>query len=75
MDMVGRQHVKVFSSMDLMKGYHQVKMEASSKHKTAFICHQGLYQYRHMPFGLTNAPAMFQRLMGKLFSGIVFLFT
>jgi len=69
MDMVGRQHAKVLSSLDLMKGYHQVKMEESSKHKTAFISHQGLYQYRRMPFGLTNAPAIFQRLMGKLFSG------
>ena len=41
--------------MDLMKGYHQVKMEDKSKNKTAFICHLGLFQYRCMPFGLNNA--------------------
>ena len=61
MDMVGRQHARVFSSLDLMKGYHQVTMEESSKPKTAFICHLGLYQYRCMSFGLTDAPATFQR--------------
>ena len=68
-DMVGKRHAKVFSSLDLMRGYHQVQMEEESKPKTAFTCHLGLYQYRRMPFGLTNAPATFQRLMGKLFGG------
>lgn len=58
-DMVGKKHAKVFSSLDLMKGYHQVKVEEKSKPKTAFTCHLGLYQYRRMPFGLTNAPATF----------------
>ena len=68
-DAIGRRQGKYFSTMDLMKGYHQVKMEDQSKHKTAFTCHLGLFQYRRMPFGLTNAPATFQRLMNKLFSG------
>ena len=68
-DAIGRRQGKYFSTMDLMKGYHQVKMEDQSKHKTAFTCHRGLFQYRRMPFGLTNAPATFQRLMNKLFTG------
>ena len=45
-DMVGKRHAKVFSSLDLMRGYHQVQMEEESKPKTAFTCHLGLYQYR-----------------------------
>ena len=68
-DMVGRNKPRVFTSLDLMCGYYQVKMAESSKHKTAFVCHLGQYQYRRMPFGLTNVPATFQRLMSQLFSG------
>jgi len=69
MDMVGKRRATIFSSLDLMKGYHQVRMEENSKLKIAFTCHLGLYQYRRMPFGLTNTPATFQRLMGRLFGG------
>ena len=68
-DMVGRNKPKIFTSLDLMRGYHQVKMDEDSKHKTAFVCHMGLFQFRRMPFGLTNAPATFQRLMSQLFAG------
>ena len=68
-DTVGKCQGKYFTSLDSMKGYHQVKMAEGSKDKTAFTCHQGLFQYRKMPFGLTNAPATFQRLMATLFAG------
>ena len=68
-DAIGRRKGKVFSSLDLMKGYHQVRMADTSKWKTAFTCHMGLFQYRYMPFRLTNAPATFQRLLNQLFQG------
>ena len=68
-DMIGRCRGQIFTTLDLMKGYHQIKMSPESKDKTAFTCHLGLFQYKRMPFGLTNAPATFQRLMNKLFSG------
>ena len=68
-DMVGRCKATVFSALDLMKGYHQVKMTQGDKEKTAFICPNGLFQYRRMPFGLTNALATFQRLITSLFVG------
>ena len=68
-DMVGRNKPKIFTSLDLMRGYHQVKMDEDSKHKTAFVCHMGLFQFCRMPFGLTNAPATFQRIMSQLFAG------
>ena len=66
-DRVDACKAKVFSVLDLMKGYHQVKVRDEDKQKTTFVCHQGLYQYRRMPFGLTNAPVTFQRLIDKLF--------
>ena len=73
-DAIGNQKAKYFSTLDLMRGYHQVKMEDKSKTKTAFICHHGLFQYCRMSFGLTSAPATFKRLMDKLFAGWDFVF-
>lgn len=60
----------ILSKLDLLKGFHQVPMEESSKELTAFTCLQGKFQYRVMPFGLTNAPSTFQQLMQSVLRGL-----
>ena len=68
LDQLGKS--KYFSALDLAAGYWQVRVHSDSQEKTAFITHQGLYDFRVMPFGLCNAPAVFQRLMQRVIMGL-----
>ncbi|KAE8228356.1 hypothetical protein CF326_g6714 [Tilletia indica] len=56
----------IFSSLDAIRGYHQLGVKSEDRWKTAFVCHKGLFQYKTIPFGLRNAPAVFQRLMDRI---------
>ena len=54
-----------FSVLDLKSGFYQIEMEEADKHKTAFVCPLGFFEFNRMPQGITNAPSTFQRLMER----------
>ena len=52
-----------FTSLDLVAGYHQIRLKQGEEAKTAFQTHTGHYEFRVMAFGLSGAPAMFLKAM------------
>ena len=63
-----------FTTLDLKSGYWQIELDPSAREKTAFVTHNGLYEFLVMPFGLTNSGASFQRLMGHILRGLEYRF-
>jgi hypothetical protein len=57
----------VFSKIDLLSGYHHLKVRECDISKTTFISRYGLYEFMVMSFGLTNALAYFMYMMNKVF--------
>ena len=61
---------KVFSSLDLQSGYHQIEVRENDRHKLAFSTGRGLYHFNRTPFGLMSSAAAMQRAMERVLAGL-----
>ena len=69
-DTVGSSSAKIFTTLDLASGFWQIPLDPETKHKTSFITHQGIFQFRKLPFGLMNSPMTFQLAMTQALRGM-----
>ena len=70
-NMLGKQSKhRVFTIVDLSKGFHQIPLHPESRAKTAMNLAGKRYQWLVMPMGIKNGPAIFQRLMDHVLQGL-----
>lgn len=61
---------KLFTKLDLCRGYNQFVLDDESKKLVALSTHRGVYVMNRMPFGIAPASGIFQREIEKVLRGI-----
>ena len=62
-------HGKIlFMTLDIRDGYNNIHVRPEDQWKLAFKLPEGTYAPQVMFFGMTNAPAVFQRMMDRIFA-------
>ena len=57
---------KIFSTIDLTRGFWQIPLAKNSRKFTAFTTHVGFFEWTVMPFGLVNSTATFTKMMRNI---------
>ncbi|GMF36745.1 unnamed protein product [Phytophthora lilii] len=58
---------RLFSALDLLWGFFQVKLREDSIPYTAFLTPDGLYEYLVTPMGISSSPSCFNRLVQSIY--------
>ncbi|UYV79597.1 K02A2.6-like, partial [Cordylochernes scorpioides] len=56
----------IFTTLDLLSGYHHLDIHPDDKEYTAFTTTHGLYEFNKLSFGLKNSPSQFQRVLRQI---------
>ena len=60
----------VFSKLDLAWGYMQLELAENCRYLTAFVTHDGVFQWRSLPFGLATGPSALQQVVRLMLQGL-----
>ena len=61
---------KVFSTLDAISGFYQIKLAEESTWVTTFNTLFGRFKLERLPFGLVSAPEIFQRAVSEMLEDI-----
>lgn len=62
--------MRIFTVLDALKDYHQVKLDEESADLTTFSTPFGRFQYLRLPFGVTNAGDDYARRVSDVFDDL-----
>ena len=65
---------RLFSTLDLKSEYWQIPIREEDTNNSSFVVPFGTFRFEVLPFGLAIAPAIFQRTLDIVLSGMKFKF-
>ena len=61
----------MYSFIDGLSGYHQIRIAKEDRHKTTFVIEWGCFRYTVMPFRMKNAPVVFSWVVVTAFKEFI----
>lgn len=69
-DTLDEAKTKYYSVAGMFHGYWQQKLHPDTKHKSAFTCHEGVFEFNKLPYRLSNSPHSFQLALSEVLRGL-----